>query len=275
MLRTAPVWLTLVACSPGSREPQEPAGRLLIEEVYYAGAVPAAGVERYYSDQFIQLVNASKDTVGVGGLLIGNAAGVAGEINPGTAPDSYREARPNRVILENVWRVPGAFDDVLLLPGDSLLIAHDGTNHQPMSTVDLTGASFETFVAANDGDDDHPLVDNLEPLHFTGGYDWLITVFGPSVVVLAADTELSDVSGDFSPLKGAPVEAVVDGVDALMDRDSAAFKRLPDAVDRGFTFVGSPYNGRSVHRVQIDGEWSDTNDSSLDFERGDPDPYGP
>lgn len=275
MQNGTPLWLLAMACSAGSSEPQEPAGRLLIEEVYYAGAMPAAGVERYYSDQFIQLVNASDDTVGVGGLMIGNAAGVAGEINAGTLPDSYRTDRPNRVVLENVWRVPGAFADVVLLPGESLLIAHDGTNHQPMSTVDLTGASFETYVAVNEGDDDYPLVDNLEPVHFTGGYDWLITVFGPSVVVLAADTEFNDLQGDFSLLKTAPVADVVDGVDALMNRMSGDFKRLPDAVDSGFTAVGSPYNGQSVKRIRVDDEWMDTNDSSVDFERGEPDPYGP
>jgi hypothetical protein len=273
MIERALPWLLLVGCSPGSSTPQDPVGRLLIEEVYYTGAEPAAGVERYYSDQFIQLTNASEDVVAAGGLLLGNVAGVAGEINPGTPPDSYRSSRPNRVVLENVWRVPGAAEDHLLQPGESLLIAHDGTNHQPMSTLDLTGASFETYVAVNVGDDDHPLVDNLEPVHFPGGYDWLITVFGPSVVVLSADAELNDLQGDFFPYKTAGVETVIDGVDTVMDRQSGDYKRLPDTVDRGFISARGPYTGQSVKRVRVDGVLVDTNDSSVDFERGVPDPY--
>ncbi|MCB9692848.1 MAG: DUF4876 domain-containing protein [Alphaproteobacteria bacterium] len=266
--------LALAACAGGSSEPQDPTGRLLIEEVYYSGAVPAAGVDHYYSDQFVQIENTSRDVVGVGGLMIGDAAGIAGEINPGSLPDGFRDSRPNRVVLENVWRVPGAFADVTLEPGESLLIAHDGTNHQPMSTLDLTGASFETYVEVNGGDDDHPLVPNLEPVHFTGGYDWLVTVFGPSLVVLRPGAELMELDDGFWEYRTASVNDVVDGVDALMDGSSRAYKRLPDAVDAGFTHVSGTYTGESVKRVRVDGELQDTNDSSMDFEVGDPDPYG-
>ena len=48
--------------------------------------------------------------------------------------------------------VPGAPEAVLLDPGASLVIAHDGTNHQPFSTVDLTGADYEAFVESDDDD---------------------------------------------------------------------------------------------------------------------------
>ncbi len=37
--------------------PLPPHGNLLIEEVYYSGAVPTEGIDRYYSDQFIELMN--------------------------------------------------------------------------------------------------------------------------------------------------------------------------------------------------------------------------
>lgn len=242
----------------------------MIEELSYSGAVPTGGVERYYSDQFLELVNTGRRPVDIGGLMIGNAAGSAGEINPGMVPNSYRESRPNRVVLENVWEIPG---EAVLEPGASLLIAHDGTNHQPLSTVDLSGADYETYVEVNGGDDDHPLVDNLVPVHYTGGYDWLITVFGPSVVVLAPGAPLTEFDDDGWSYRTARVEDVVDGIDTVMDADSGAFKRLPDAVDAGFTFVSDTYVGESVHRVRVDGELQDTNDSSVDFVVGAPAPY--
>ncbi len=66
-----------------SIEPLSPIGNLLIEEVYYSGAVPTAGIERYYSDQFIELENVVEAPVMVGGLIIGDAPGLAGGDQPG------------------------------------------------------------------------------------------------------------------------------------------------------------------------------------------------
>jgi hypothetical protein len=264
-----------------SGPPQAPLGRLLIEEVYYAGAVPTAGAERYYADQFVQITNASRQPVLAGGLMIGDAAGAAGEINPGMAPDSYRERRPNKVVLANVWRVPGAPEDLVLEPGASLLIAHDGTSHQPQSPLDNSGADFETYVTAADRggdeerDDDHPLVDNLIPVHYTAGFDWLVPVFGASLVVLVPDADLEELDVGWTSYQMAPNEHVIDGVDAVMDADSAAFKRLPDAVDAGFAYVSGTYTGESIQRVRDGDELVDTNDSSNDFVVGVPDPYGP
>ena len=44
--------------------------------------------------------------------------------------------------------------------------------------------------------------------------------------------------------------AVIDGVDTLMDADSEAFKRLPDAIDAGFAWHDGPYTGTALHRVR-------------------------
>ena len=48
--------------------------------------------------------------------------------------------------------------------------------------------------------------------------------------------------------------------------DSAAFKRLPEAVDAGFLHASGTYTGESVRRVRADGVLQDTDDSSADFE---------
>ena len=61
-------------------EPIPPAGHLKIEEVYYSGSVPTAGIDRYYADQFIQLRNTSEHTLDIGGLGLGDIHGLAGAI---------------------------------------------------------------------------------------------------------------------------------------------------------------------------------------------------
>jgi hypothetical protein len=193
---------------------------------------------------------------------------VAGAINPGTIPDSFTETHPDQVVLDSVWRIP---EGARLEPGQRLILAHDGTNHRPFSTIDLSAASFETFVDSG-RDDDHPTVSNLEEIAFNGGGDWLITVFGPSVVVLQADAPSSFVQGPFGPLHSIPSSSVLDAVEALMDEDSLAFKRLPTEVDSGFAFVSGTYVGESLHRRQLDGQFQDTDDSGADFVAGPPDP---
>jgi len=248
-------------------------GDLLISQLYTTGAAPAGGTDHYYSDQFIELVNTSSDPLDLSGIRVADVFGSAGAINPGMSPDSFRDERPEEVVMSSVWRIPGG---ARLEPSEALVIAHDGGNHRPFSDLDLSSAGFEAYVEESGQDDDYPTVANLESVVYNGGYDWLITVFGPSVVVLDATTDLGEEpDGPFGALPTAPVSAVLDGVDTLMDGNSEAFKRLPDLVDAGFTWADGPYTGTALHRRQEDGLWQDTDDSSEDFEVRAPDPALP
>ncbi len=268
MATMSPLLLLLIGCGePEPPAPVGPEGRLVIEELYYAGSPPMGGTDHYFSDQFIELANNSPDRIEVGGLYVADVYGAAGVINPGMAPDAYTD----RLILDSVWRIPGDPEDTILEPGESILIAHDGTNHTPFSTVDLSGADWEAYVDGGN-DDDHPTVDNLEEVHFSGGYDWLITVFGPSVVVLESGADFSDFSGGPWPLQEGELDDVIDGIDTVMDGNSGDFKRLADSVDSGFMYVSDTYSGESLQRHRtgveaIEGGWlQDTDDSSEDFE---------
>ena len=274
--------LALLGCGEGTatpqpvpQEPPEPplAGELLIEELYYSGAAPNGGTDHYFSDQFVELVNASDHPLDLSGVMIGDAYGVAGPINPGTEPNSFRDARPNEVVMSSLWRLPGK---TILQPGAHLVIAHDGTNHRPFSTIDLSVAHFESFVATSDKDEDHPTVANLESVVFNGGFDWLVPVFGASIVVLSADAPLGDETSPLDQtLVTAPVTSVLDAVEALLDGNAAAFKRLPDSVDRGHAFVSGTYVGESLHRRRSEDGWQDSGDAAADFVVGLPDPTFP
>jgi|GEM_PF-1354129 len=252
----------------------EPHGRLVIDEVYFTGAQPFGDVDHYFSDQFIALRNISDVPVATGGLMIADVFGVAGEINPGIEPNALTDDTEH-VYLSSVWMIPGAPDDVVLAPGARMVIAQDGTNHAPFSTVDLSGVDFETFVADSEQDDDYPTVENLELLHYNAGFDWLIPVFGPSVVIVDTTEALQTHVHEGQTLVAAPVSAVVDGVDIVMDAESGPYKRLPSTVDAGFTFATGTYTGEAVRRRREDGQSVDTDDSSVDFELTmAPDPYG-
>ena len=248
-------------------EVQAPFGFLKIEEVYYSGSVPTAGIDRYYSDQFIQLRNTSDVyTIDIGGVGIGDIFGVAGEINSGYGPNSMAEYG-SRLYFENMWQIPVDTPFRYLPPGGCLKIAQDAADHSPYSAYSHLDAHFETYVEQSGQDLDDPIVENLESIHYSAGFDWLVTVFGPTIVIIEpAAIEAGVVeSVRGSELWVTPSEYTLDTMEALMDENSGDFKRLHPEIDSGFQYVSGTYTGESVRRKVENGIWIDTDNSSDDF----------
>ena len=276
--------LPLVGCGSGDsapvkNDPTLPApvvGDFVLEQIYYTGATGSSG-QHYFHDQFVELYNAANGTLYADGLLIGDVHGVAGEINPGQESTPFG-ADSDHVYLNSVWQVPGSGKEYPIPAGKTLLIAHDATNHQPDSTLDLTSADFETYNERDDMKDvDWPVAPNLIRIHFTGGFDWLLPVFGAAVVIFRAEDpnalEKVEIPGapDFEPIIKVPNSLVIDAFEALRDKQSGAYKRVPAALDKGFVFASDTYTGESARRLIVgekDGRkiLADTNDSSADFE---------
>jgi hypothetical protein len=256
------------------------AGSLLIKEVYYTGSkTPSGGT--YFSDQFVEIYNNSTETIYLDSLCIGDAYGNSGLINPSSLPTPYNTDK-NHTYLSNVWRIPGTGKQHPLAPGKSIIIAQDGVNHKeaslnPSSPVDLSAADWETYNERPDNRDaDAPAVPNLEKLYFTGGFDWLLTVFGPGLVIFKADfatLEQTPIPGSTQPARiKVPNTVVIDAFEALKDGSSNSFKRIPSALDAGFVFADDTYNMQSFRRkvtTTINGRkvLQDTNNSSDDFEK--------
>jgi len=276
------------ACAPGGRAGEEgtgapggdsardtgaapvlvpPQGALLITELYYAGAVPTAGIDRYYADQFVTITNTGDGAVDLGGLVLGEVFGLAGRINAGDTPNA-EAADPARITLQGAFRIPGAPGERLLAPGASVRICQDAANHAPYSPVESLDAPLEAFVDNGRGDLDNPRADNLEPLLFSGGSDWLWTVFGPSLVLLpgeaVAEPERARLDG--WPVWRVPAAGLIDAVEALRSENAADYKRLHPALDAGFATVSGTYTGEALHRRSDGaGGFQDTNDSGADF----------
>lgn len=249
-------------------------GGLVIRELYYAGS-PGVGEAHYFSDQFVEVFNNSTETQWLDGLCVADLHGPAGEINPGTAPTPFG-GDESAVVAESVWQVPGSGREHPLAPGEAAVLAHDGTNHAPMSPLDLSDADWESYNERTDMRDvDHPTVPNLTRVVFNGGLDWLLPVFGGSVVLFRIDDTASlervAVRGFSGRRVRVPAAVVLDAVDALMDGESARYKRVPASLDRGFAHVGGTYTGESLRRrvvARVAGRVvvQDTDDSAEDFE---------
>lgn len=284
----AAITLTAAACGGDEGPPAgppaagPPVGNFVIEEVFYTGS-PGAAADHYFSDQLIEIYNDSTGVLFADGLCIADVFGPSGEINEGQEPSPF-QGDGEAVHVSSAWRVPGSGQDHPVAPGESLLIAQDGTNHQPDSVLDLSDADFETYNERDDGEDiDWPIVPNLERLHFTGGYDWLLPVFGPAVVIFRADDfealERVDVPGasELGPRVRIPNALVIDAFEALLDASSAGYKRVPAALDRGFVYASGTYTGESARRRRVEGggeegggerrpALADSGDSGADFE---------
>ncbi|WP_113653213.1 DUF4876 domain-containing protein [Pedobacter namyangjuensis] len=258
------------------------AGNLVIKEVYYTGSkTPAGGT--YFSDQFVELYNNSTEVIYLDGLCIADIYGNAGLINPSSLPTAFNTDNTSSY-AGNVWRIPGTGKQRPLAPGESIIIAQDGVNHReatlnPNSPVDLSKADWETYNERPDNRDaDAPGVPNLEKLYFTGGFDWLLSVFGPSLVIFRTDDfsklTLSNIPGSTSATTYVkiPNALVIDSFQALKDASSGSFKRLPVAIDAGFVFATDTYTGESFRRkisTTINGRrvLQDTNNSGEDFQK--------
>ena len=257
-------------------------GGLVIKEVYYTGSrTPSGGT--YFSDQFIEIYNNATDTLYLDGLSIADAFGTAGLINPNSLPTAFNTDKDN-VYVNSIWQIPGTGKQYPLAPGKSIIIAQDGVNHKdatlnPTSPVNLSIAEWETFNERPDNRDvDAPNVPNLIRVYFTGGFDWLVPVFGPGLIIFKSDfTKLEQVpipgaSATTSPRIKVPNSDIIDAFEALKDGSSVSFKRITTAVDAGFVFADDTYNMQSFRRktsAVINGRriLQDNNNSTSDFEK--------
>jgi hypothetical protein len=256
-------------------------GDLVIKEVYYpASRTPSGGT--YFSDQFVEIYNNATDTVFADGLLIADAYGPAGQINPTTVPTPL-QSQTGSVFVSSIWQVPGTGRQYPLAPGQSLLIAQDGIDHRndpngnPASPVNLANADFETFNLRPDGRDlDSPAVPNLTRIVHRGGFDWLLAVFGPGVVIFRS-TNVAALDSTLVPgttatwVTRVPNEIVIDAFEALQNGNSGAYKRVPAALDAGYVFSSGTYTSESARRrlattIGTRRVLRDSNNSSADFE---------
>lgn len=257
-------------------------GGLVIKEVYYTASKTANG-GNYFSDQFIEIYNNATDTLFLDGLFIADIFGNSGLINPTSLPTAFNTDKDN-VYASSIWQIPGTGKQYPLAPGKSIVIAQDGVNHKdatlnPNSPVDLSKADWETYNERPDNRDaDAPAVPNLVRTYFTGGFDWLLPVFGPSLILFRSDfTKLEQVAipgavATIPPRIKVPNTAIIDAFEALKDGNSVTYKRLTAAVDAGFVFADDTYNMQSFRRkvgATINGRrvLQDSNNSTSDFEK--------
>jgi len=256
----------------------------VIKQYYYSACLTPAG-NQYSADQFIEIHNNSDLIQYADGMSILEHESYAIE-------ESYFSYIDDTIVCRMIWTIPGDGNDYPLNPGESIVIARDGINHQddslgnPLCPVDLSMADFEFWVESVTGDDmDAPYAVNLiENLFTYRGSDVVFHTRGGSAIAIALipgtyeekqafiNSHLiakADVPSRF--YGKIPVEWVLDAVEATWDEEHAIYKRLPLELDAGYTYVAAGSRSglclrRKVQEV-IDGRYiyTDTNNSTEDF----------
>jgi hypothetical protein len=264
-------------------------GGLVIKEIYFSGSKTPDN-KSYYDDQFHEIYNNSNDTLYADGLCIGFLQQTSNNPNVWLKNDgvTFMDQLP---LTFHVWIIPGTGKEHPIYPGKSIVIAEDGINHKtdpngnPNSPVNLANADWESYVEVSGKDLDSPTVPNMTMMYTTSTTmnDWLHSVFGYAEIIfrlpvdwhtyVANPDNFKTLPGSTSTTKYFMVDKsyVIDAVEIVRVEADKRYKRLPNELDAGYTYLdGGTYCSKSVRRkanLIVNGRviYKDTNNSSEDF----------
>ena len=254
-------------------------GPLAIKELFYSGSRMPGNT--YYYDQFYEIYNNSESTVYLDSLCISI-------IFPLTATPTlpiWNDPDWEQYVYaaSACFQVPGNGTDYPLEPGESIIMAQLGINHQlpennPTSPVNLISAEFEFWRFTATFPVDQPAINMEQVWGNPPNPAWLTTVMGGAFVIFRqtgpVDRNFTAVTTDAPTVQHLKIKRkdVIDAVECVNNTSVLANKRMPVELDAGATTVGGTYNTLSVVRkvdyVRSNGTYvfQDTNNSTDDFE---------
>lgn len=240
-----------------------------------------------YYEEYFTISNVSGRPLYADGISFG----ICGDYNA-SEDDGIKSAYLQRdsIVLSQMYTIPGNGRQYLVMPGESLVIAHSAIDHtsggEKKNALNLTGADFEIYVPYEYSmTTDNPEVPNLN-VNFTTfqAFSWGYTGYAP-LMILRADTDLDKyVASHLRKMKVTlsygdqqqdylivPTSWIVDAAETGCE-DSFLHKVLPLSVDKSNILIQDDgvyggFKGQFVKRKSdANGNLIDTNDSQNDFE---------
>lgn len=227
---------------------------IVINEIYSCGPVSTA---YYYFDQYIELYNASENTVYLDGIIVGRGRQT---LNDSLETVDYAQA----TYLFHFPGEPLTGREYPFLPGEFLVLAQDALDHSQYipTSLDLSDADWEFFDQYGGADIDNP-APNILNYRPDKDIDFMIGLTS-NVIFLTDGSEWY--YGDCYPNSNSqfihlPLETVIDAVEYASSAEltHSSSRRL----DAGFAGIGiTRYSGKSTER-RLPG--FDTDNSTVDF----------
>lgn len=225
---------------------------IVINEIYYSGP---ANSGLYYSDQFVELFNASDSVEYLDGLILCRAS---------TRLDYMGQFAE----VFYTYQFPGNGTDFPIQPGQFVVVAQDAMDHISVGgapgSVDLSHADWECYNQLGN-DLDNPNVPNLININPNKAIDFMISLSHNGVILAKVDDNSQLVFNE----KGYVLfnfSDVLDGVEYASNSD--ANKEMEPRIDSGFAGNGIlRYSGHSTEREnpETGAPGYDTNNSTFDF----------
>lgn len=225
---------------------------IVINEIYYSGP---ANSGLYYSDQYVELVNASDKTQYLDSLIVCRAS---------QTPDYIGQFCE----VYYAYQFPGNGKDHPIEPGELVVVAQDAMDHVKVGgapgSIDLSNADWECYNQLGN-DLDNSGVPNLMNINPNKKIDFMIGLSGNGVV-LARVTDHSKLVFNDKGYILFNFEDVLDGVEYATNPDAS--KEMDPRLDAGFAGKGiQKYSGKSTEREnpETGAAGYDTNNSTFDF----------
>ena len=231
---------------------------LTMNEIYYSGCNYS---RFYYYDQFIELYNASPDTIWLDGYLVCRNTQI---------PDIIDPEAEDYALAYYVFAFPGETGvtrECPIAPEQFLVLASDAIDHSAYGggwCVDLAGADWEFFNPLG-SDYDNPGVPNLTPISNRTS-DFLMNLTHTAVYIATGKEweygyHYDYNSGDMKEYIHIPLWTIVDAVEYSSNSDVP--KYITYRIDAGLAGTGiAKYSATSIQR------WFpglDSNNSTFDF----------
>ncbi len=286
-------------------ESEDASGDFVIAEIFFAGTQTPEG-KQYHYDTYIRVYNNSNDTLLADGLAIAESSLMTNYKYNEMDPNFINE----RFSFTSLFRIPMG-TNLYVAPGESVLIADCAKDHRiegNVNSYDLSNADFEWYdVSSNPKflDSDNPDVPNMEKIYSASiTISTFSTQGNRSYAILRLDdskyatgeafmndstnyrtfnwTFTNTTTGKTYVNKGKawtlPNEWIIDAVNCCPLSEYEWLVTSP-ALDKGYTHVtetakdANRYGKAVRRRVAAGKKLQDSNDSSLDFEAVEADPY--
>ena len=264
-------------------------GGFVISEVFFTGTTTPEG-KQYSNDQYIIITNNSDVTLYADSLAFLESSFLSVN-NYEYVPDISKDT----MAVSAVYMIPGTGASVPVEPGKSITLAVNAIDHREgnANSLDLRGADFEFYDISsnpNYNDVDNENVPNLDKwycytatlytMHNRGFKAYAIAKMhgtkedfleknayvGKYVMSFNGNSFEMNVNNTYK----VPRSWVVDGINLSVEEEWQ-MNILPANIDSGWTYCGKTLNDKTrysksvIRKLDADGKYVDTNNSTNDF----------
>lgn len=258
----------------------------VLDELFFNCTSNDGAYDRNYYEEYLTIKNISNQPLYADGLSVA----IAADPNQSEAGEMAECLKNDKIVISQLYTIPGKGREHLVQPGQSIVIAHSAVDHseggKKAKARNLTGANFEIFVPHQYAMTvDNPEVDNMIVNFSTfeafqwgygGGFSVMLVKTKEDATQYCNENKVAMINPNAYTSKKQdyvvlPTNTIIDGVE-IGAKGSLVHKALPNNIDRGAVLIDDTpgmmggFKGLFVQRKTAEkGYLQDTNNSSDDF----------